>query len=395
MMSTDRLKNLHRLETNQRKFMCIMNDVAKMPQSKYAGSIDREKQESAQTSDKDIARTRKTLVRKKVLKKCMQEKREEVEKQQANKLFGRYQGETAEQIAGQIDTVIENNHPKLRRMKKIDVMFKTAYEKGAIMNNETMKDKVRDYFNRPLIHLQHLDSGEMSSDDERDSLSKTIPPFSKSFYTGQMERHVHNTHDFHQERYETIAEMPETEDWMEESDDNEHSGKLFVKRKPHHFVTDEVRDTLSVQSEAPKTTVMSTRHKEVRPITLPTVKPERDNTIPIPESEKPRSDCISELIDRIHRAKDTRDREKKIRKEKREKRLQAERVRGLGFNFQSAERNWDMYEKKRHELFSNISRTKEVIGITENDKGDTISTPAKGRLHLPPIKVTQKIVMSK
>lgn len=394
MMSTPRLKTLHRLETNQRKFMCIMNDVAKMQQSKYEVSIEREKQEAAQTCDKSISKTRKNLVRRRVLKKCMQTKREEVEKQQANKIFGRYQGETAEYIAGQIDTYLEENHPRLRRKQKINALFKTASEKGVIMDDETMKEKVRNYFTRPLIHIQQIDVN-----DKESGAVSTIPSLSKPFYTGHVERQFTETpHDFHKERYDAITEIPESDDWNDESDDNDACEKVFIKRKPRHFLTDEVRDARSVQSDTPKTVTMPTQTKEMRPLTLPVLKPERDVEVPVTQAEKPKVDCISELIGRLHRAKDVRDRDAKMKKEKRTKRLQAERVRAAGLRDTRAEQsrnNWGVYEAKKNELLTNISLTKQTIGLRTEEERRNDAINQKGRLYLPPISVTQRVVLTK
>ena len=397
-MSTPRMKNVQKLETNQRKFVCIMNDVARMQQTKYDGAIDREKQESSQISEKKISKTRKNLVRRKVLKKCMQSKREEVEKQQANKIFGRYQGETAENISSEIDSYIQSHHPKLRRKQKIEALFKSANKNGVILDNETMKDKVETYFTRPLIRIQHFG---VKGSPERATATSSLPTVTKSFYTGQAEKHYSDTHDFHKERYEAIDEIPEHEGWTtEESDDNETPEKMFVRRKTYHFVTEEVRDTLSVQSDAPKTLTIPVQRKEIRPLTLPTKKPERDVAMPITitHSAKPKADCITELIDRMHRAKDTKDRDTRVRKEKRARRLQADRLKAVGSKDSRQDpkgNNWDAYEARRNELLTSISHTKRAIGMEPADETKNGAIGDKGRLRLPPISVTQGAAITK
>lgn len=365
----------------------------KMQHSKYAASVDREKQEAAQTSEKSIAQTRRDLVRRRVLKKCMQSKREEVERQQASKMFGRYDGESVEHIASQIDTHLEENHPRHRRRRKVDWLCQTAYDKGDIMKGETMKDKVRNFFDRPLLHVQTVDEKESSDEGDEIASMHTFPPLSKtkSFYTDK---------DFSVsscERYE-LGGIPERDEWHEDSEDNGSNEKVFVRRVIPKFPTDEVRENMSVQSDAPKMTVYSPCKRDIRPLTLPPLKPERDNAVLNTSEETSKPDCISELIERLHTANEKRERESRVRSERRAKRLQADRVRRLdGNNIRTGQSrsSWDVYERKRSELMSSIESTKKVIGLTSEDGTKTDAMEKKGRLCLPPIKVTQKVVLTK
>ncbi|XP_053381333.1 uncharacterized protein LOC128549105 [Mercenaria mercenaria] len=314
MMSTERLKILHRQEQNQRKFVCVMNDVAKTQQDLYEGYIEKEKHESAQKSDKAIVVTKRNIVRQKVLKKCMKSKREEVERQNAKKIYGQYHGVPVEQIASQIDTFLEKNHPKIRRRRKIDELFQEGYNKGAILDSDTIHNKVQDYFERPLVEIQHKESSEVK--DEIKTANSTFPALSKSFYTGNFKM---SSHPPAKETANTDSDK-KTKDHSEE--------KIFVKRKVSKFLNDDVPDDVSVQSETPVNNLIM-HNRGIRPLTLPPIKIGTDSEVPHrPSKQKP--DCIAELIARIHKAKDTREKEIKIKKERRAKRLQHERVFGIG-----------------------------------------------------------------
>lgn len=373
MMSTERLKNIHRKEQNQRKFVCVMNDVAKTQQELYQGYIEKEKHEAAQKSDKAIVVTKRNLVRQRVLKKCMKTQREEVERNNSKKIFGQYHGVPVEQIAGQIDTFLENNHPKIRRRQQINELFQTGYSKGAILDHETVQNKVHDYFERPLVEIQHIESPEEK--EEKKLLNSTFPVLSKSFYTGNFRSYNHSpVKDIEYSELEKDIREDKSED------------KLFVKRKVSKFLSEDVPDDVSVQSETPVNSLI-TRAGRIRPLTLPPIKIGTDSEVPT-RQPKQKPDCISELIDRIHKAKDIREKEIKIKKERRTKRLQHERVFGVG-NSQADTSNsssdqqdgifsdWDNnpWRKDKKELAN--KKTKEQ-GKHTNGRG----------LKLPPINVS-------
>lgn len=310
-MSTERLKILHKQEQNQRKFVCVMNDVAKTQQLLYEGYIDKEKHEAEQKSDKSIVMTRRNIVRQRVLKECMKNKREDVERSNAKKIFGQYNGEQVEHIASGIDTYLERNHPKIRRRKKVEQLFEEGYRKGAILDNRTVHAKVNEYFERPLIRFPDI--------PERNDTRKNnkFPALTRSFYTGNFQCSQHSPVDEKQKDYpkhssDTGVEAPEI---------------LFVKRKVSKFLNEDVPDDVSVQSETPPVIFHESKGRGIRPLTLPPIKIGTDNYVVPPRKSK---DCISELINRLHKAKSDRDKEKKQKKERRAKRLQHERVFGVG-----------------------------------------------------------------
>jgi hypothetical protein len=372
-MSTERLKIIHRKEQNQRKFVCVMNDVAKTQQDLYQGYIDKEKQEAAQKSEKAIVVTKRNLVRQKVLKKCMKNQREEVEKQNSKKIFGQYHGVPVEHIAGQIDTYLENNHPKIRRRRHIDDLFQAGYSTGAILDHETVQNKVQDYFERPLVEIQHIESPEEK--EEKKLLNTTFPVLSKSFYTGNFRTCNHSpVKDIENSELEKDIREEQSED------------KLFVKRKVSKFLREDVPDDVSVQSETPVNSLI-TRARRIRPLTLPPIKIGTDSEVPN-KHPKQKPDCITELIERIHRAKDSREKEMKIKKERRTKRLQHERVFGVGSS--TADTSYsssDQHEGIFNDWDNNPWRKDKKDIANAKTKEQETRTNRKG-LKLPPINVS-------
>lgn len=314
-MSTTRLKVVNRQEQIHRKFVCVMNDVAKLQQESYEGHIEKEKQEVQQMCDKAIVCTKRNIVRQQVLKKCMKSKREEVEKQHASKIFGKYHGVTVERIAGQIDTLLEQNHPKIRRKKKIDELFQDGYSKGAILDSGTMHERITDYFERPLIKSHHY--ADQTGPTDIHLVHKSLPQISSNnFYTG------------HSTSISNVSKESKPNDFCFNDRFNDPD-KLFVDHKVRKFLTEDIPDDVSLHSEYLRNKskyIMST--KCVRPITLPPIKIGTDNSN---AKENPKRDRIADIITKLHKAKEDRDRDVKEKKELRTKRLQAERVHGFNF----------------------------------------------------------------
>jgi len=395
MNSTDRLKILHRQEQRNRKFVCVMNDVTRNHQDRYCRFVDKEKQESVQNCNKSIVLTRKHIVRQRVLKQCMKETREEMERRQATKLYGRYHGVPMENIAAEVEPFLERHHPRVRRQQKIDRLVENGHEHGGLMDDDTIQEKMKSYFSRPLVHV--VDSNEQHDDQTSGPVSAfTFPNLTKPFYTGNCRSTPKTTASGRSGLYETIEETEEPTELEQEATEE----KLFVIRNNNKFPEDDARDDISVQSETPKSlNLISTTNRELRPITLPPIKlgvdrPDRSKK----STRKPKSDCISELIEKIHNAKATREREIKLKKEQRTKRLLADKVKRNGVLHSEDEkrereeqakvmRDWEEYEQ------SFLAEKKKVVPVFDPDRNRRVIE--KGRMYLPPIKVIQRPVLLK
>lgn len=287
MMSTARLKNVYQQEQRQRKFVCVMNDVAKTKQDRYDHFIDTEKAEATQRNKKAIDCTRRNIVRQRVLKKCMQNKREEVEKKQASTMFGKYHGVSVEHIAGEIDTYLQDNHPRIRRAQKINDLFQEGYENGAILDKETVKRKVKRFFDKPLVELHKI----QEVDETSSKASPCLPPLGRSFYTSSYAEALKSAKNNIPPSGETVnVQIPPPE-----NEDN----KLFVKRKVSKFLTEHVPDDFSVLNEDQNVQLRKEK-AESRPLTLPPIKIGTDNN----ETSKPAKGSIAELAAKFAKSKE-------------------------------------------------------------------------------------------
>ncbi|KAL3870194.1 hypothetical protein ACJMK2_038275 [Sinanodonta woodiana] len=261
MMSTARLREIYSQEIKHRKFVCVMNDVAKSQQDQLDGYLDKEKDDTRVRMDKSIVDTRKTIVRQRVLKKCMKQKVEELEKTNATKLYGKYRGIPVETFTGQIDVYLEENHPRVRRKQKIQELFDEGLEKGAILDKKTIKEKITDYFSTPLVQPR-LPS------QRRDKLSSFLPAID-SFYTGDIKAS--------ENRAEFVTKRTrERKDNDTDPNGGETTVRLFTKARRYRRQEkkDEKHDENIVHSAVPKRRQPTDTETDEskRPQTLPPIK---------------------------------------------------------------------------------------------------------------------------
>ncbi|KAK3588513.1 hypothetical protein CHS0354_022988 [Potamilus streckersoni] len=287
MMSTARLREIYTQEIKHRKFVCVMNDVVKSQQDQLDGYLDKEKDETRVRMDKSIVDTRKTIVRQRVLKKCMKQKVEDLEKTNATKLYGKYRGIPVETFTGQIDVYLEENHPRVRRKQKIQELFDEGLEKGAILDKKTIKEKITDYFKTPLIQSR-LPS------QRRDKLPSILPAID-GFYTGDIKAS--------ENRAEFVTKRTRE---RKENDTDPNGGettvRLFTKARRyrrHEQKKDEKYEENIVHSAVPKRRqpTDSETDESKRPQTLPPIKVVSET--PSSKEYKDVKDSLLELSSRI------------------------------------------------------------------------------------------------
>ena len=288
MLSTTRLRNVYQHEQRQRKFVCVMNDVAKTRQDRYDHFIDTEKAEATQRSKNAIEHTRRNIVRQRVLKKCMQNKREEVEKKQASTIYGKYHGVSVEHITGEIDAYMEHNHPRIRKAQKIKDLFEEGYQKGAILDRETVKNKVKRFFDKPLVELHRI----QEIDEVSSKASSLLPPIGSNFYTGNVSNITKGTQNI-------VTQSNNKNEGVQSTSRENEENKLFVKRKVSKFLTENVPDDLSLIS-SDQSFPLRKGNDSTRPVTLPAIKTGTDH-VDVP---KPAQGSIAELAAKFAKSKE-------------------------------------------------------------------------------------------
>ncbi|KAL3870777.1 hypothetical protein ACJMK2_038820 [Sinanodonta woodiana] len=149
-MDEGRLGFVHRQENKHRKFNVVMNDVIKSRWETYDEYITKEKLRVDHRFQKSKMLIRRALVRQKVLQRCLKLRQETVNKRHISPNFGKYGGKPLVAFSRDIDAYIADNHPKMRRFRKIRKLIDDSIESGAILDENRAYQKVQTYFKERL-----------------------------------------------------------------------------------------------------------------------------------------------------------------------------------------------------------------------------------------------------
>ncbi|KAK3601006.1 hypothetical protein CHS0354_008115 [Potamilus streckersoni] len=149
-MDEGRLGFVHKQENKHRKFNVVMNDVIKSRWETYDEYITKEKLRVDHRFQKSKMLIRRALVRQKVLQRCLKLRQETVNKRHISSNFGKYGGKPLVAFSRDIDAYIADNHPKIRRLRKIRKLIDNSIESGAILDEKRAYEKVQTYFKERL-----------------------------------------------------------------------------------------------------------------------------------------------------------------------------------------------------------------------------------------------------
>ncbi|CAC5419236.1 unnamed protein product [Mytilus coruscus] len=145
-MNEGRLGVVKRQENSNRKYMVIMNDVAKYRKDALKHYFDQEKKEELQRNDRSAGRVRKKAVQSMVLGKCLKMSREDTLTSPTGNLFGHYNGRPIASFSSDVEKYIASKDPKVRKEREMDFLMKKYKETGKILEEDQMKNKVKHYF---------------------------------------------------------------------------------------------------------------------------------------------------------------------------------------------------------------------------------------------------------
>lgn len=145
-MDEGRLAVVFRREEQHRKFVYVMNDIVRARLSVYSNCLAREQHESSVKLLKNCSEVRRSIVRQKVLKKCLEMRKRKIVERDPTKTFGQYGGKPLWAMSREIDDVIADNHPKIRRMKRVEEVMRKSLESGAILDDEAVSRRMDAFF---------------------------------------------------------------------------------------------------------------------------------------------------------------------------------------------------------------------------------------------------------
>lgn len=193
-MNEGRLGVVKRQENSNRKYMVIMNDVAKYRKDALKHYFDQEKKEELQRNDRSAGRVRKKAVQSMVLGKCLKMSREDTLTSPTGNLFGHYNGRPIASFSSDVEKYIASKDPKVRKEREMDFLMKKYKETGKILEEDQMKNKVKHYFqSRWGVHYksEEKDKGESEIVDKPQIRFKDDKlPDIFSFYKTNMQTRV-------------------------------------------------------------------------------------------------------------------------------------------------------------------------------------------------------------
>lgn len=164
-MNEGRLGAVKRQENSNRKYMVIMNDVAKYRKDALKHYFDQEKKEEQQRNERSAGRVRKKAVQSMVLEKCLKMSREDTLTSPTGNLFGHYNGRPIASFSTDVEKYIASKDPKVRKEREMDFLMKKYKETGKILEEDQMKHKVKKYFqSRWGVHYKSEDKEKGESE---------------------------------------------------------------------------------------------------------------------------------------------------------------------------------------------------------------------------------------
>jgi len=192
-MDTGRVGACHRLENKRRKFLIVVNDVVQSRYDVDAEYIRHMHDMAEHRFEKSKMFVRRALVRQKVLQKCMKMRRREL---QPTNVYGRYGGKPIDSFSRDIEGFIAHNHPRLRRKRYLERLLEESREKGAILKQSTVKNRVSGWLERSYTkyklqnqkrektNLDKIEEEVVKASDRRQSRIPKLPVLTQPFYLG-------------------------------------------------------------------------------------------------------------------------------------------------------------------------------------------------------------------
>lgn len=145
-MFMGRLMNVRKQEDNHRKFLCVMNDVARNQHDYYKSYIQKELHYNISRQERYSVAARKAVTQKRILQKCLELRRQDTGADKDSCLYGHYGGQSLQSLNKDMDSFLAERHPRVQKRKHLDTVMKQSKEKGMILADDKISEKVRQYF---------------------------------------------------------------------------------------------------------------------------------------------------------------------------------------------------------------------------------------------------------
>lgn len=106
-----------------------------------------------------------------MLRKCLEMRKRKICTRDPSLRFGQYGGKPLWTMSRDIDRVIADNHPRIRRMKRVQEAMRQSLESGAILDNDAVSRRMEAFFQLQNARTQKDKSPERPKDAGQSSPS--------------------------------------------------------------------------------------------------------------------------------------------------------------------------------------------------------------------------------
>ncbi|PVD21759.1 hypothetical protein C0Q70_17560 [Pomacea canaliculata] len=145
-MDEGRLAMVLRRVEQQRKYVYMVNDIVRAQHGLLHGCLAREEREATLKLTKSTLEVRRAIVRQRVLLQCLDMRRRKVLARDPTPMCGAYGGKPLWAMSRDIDHVIADNHPRMRRMRRVRDIMRRSLETGAILDKEAVSRRMDEFF---------------------------------------------------------------------------------------------------------------------------------------------------------------------------------------------------------------------------------------------------------
>ncbi|XP_076436249.1 uncharacterized protein LOC143275845 [Babylonia areolata] len=181
-MDEGRLAVVLRQEEQHRKFVYMMNDIVRARFGLYSNWLSREQHDSSVKLVKNCTEVKRSIVRQRVLRNCLEMRKRKIVARDPTRPFGQYGGKPLWAMSRDIDHVIANNHPKIRRMRHVEQVMRQSLESGAILDEAAITRRMEAFLQLKKQHPQQQQQQQRKSPERRERFLQQAPTQRRNFF---------------------------------------------------------------------------------------------------------------------------------------------------------------------------------------------------------------------
>ena len=164
-MNEGRLRVVNNITNVKRKHMSNINDQVRTRYQRVQKMVDKDLALDVIRCNRLIAPYKRSLVEIRGLQKCLKDKASCVGLERDANLMGKYGGITLCSLKKEVERLIADGHPRLRRIRRIEKLLHDGKEDGRLLNNDEVRSRVEALGQRSSELIPDLDEEDKDNND--------------------------------------------------------------------------------------------------------------------------------------------------------------------------------------------------------------------------------------